>query len=134
MHVFSRIDDEILIPFNVGEDRSRTWVFKYKNRRSELKHDHRHEKGTSDRVTMYWGTTSNSGLPSIAIFPADEETTAIIPAVATNVWWITINNTTYTYNARRLGSERLFLVSFDLTKEFEKPKPFWGWEAYGKQE
>lgn len=134
MHVLSCSDNEILIPFNVGEDRSRTWVLKYKNGRIELKHDHRHEDGTSDKVTMYGGTTSNGGLPGIAVFPADEETTSIIPAAATNVWWITIDETKYTYNLRRIGSERLFSVSFDLTKEIEKPEPSWGWEGYGKQE
>lgn len=53
MHVLSCNDDEILIPFNVGDNRSRTWVLKYKNNRIELKHDHRHEDGTSDKVTMY---------------------------------------------------------------------------------
>lgn len=127
MHVLSCSDDEILIPFNVGEDRSRTWVLKYKNGRIELKHDHRHEDGTSDMVTMYGGTTSNSGLPGIAVFPADEETTTIIPAAAVNVWWITIDEATYTYNLRRISSERLFSISFDLTKEIEKPEPSWGW-------
>lgn len=130
MHVLSCSEDEILIPFNVGDNRSRTWVLKYKNGRIELKHDHRHEDGTSDKVTMYGGTTSNSGLPGLAVFPADEETTTIIPAAASNVWWITVDETKYTYNLRRIGSDRFFSVAFDLTKEIEKPKPSWGWEDY----
>lgn len=130
MYVLSCSDDEILIPFNVGDNRSRTWVLKYKNGRIELKHDHRHEDGTSDKVTMYGGTTSNSGLPGLAVFPADEETTTIIPAAASNVWWITVDDTKYTYNLRRIGSDRVFSVSFDLTKEIEKPEPSWGWENF----
>ena len=130
MYVLSCSEDEILIPFNVGDNRSRTWVLKYKNGRIELKHDHRHEDGTSDKVTMYGGTTSNSGLPGLAVFPADEETTNIIPAAATNVWWITVDETKYTYNLRRIGSDRFFSVAFDLTKEIEKPEPSWGWEDY----
>ncbi|MGF1558815.1 MAG: hypothetical protein ACFCUL_06985 [Flavobacteriaceae bacterium] len=134
MYVLSCSDDEIFIPFNVGDNRSRTWVLKYKDGRIELKHDHRHEDGTSDKVTMYGGTTSNGGLPGIAVFPADEETTTIIPAAATNVWWITVDDAKYTYNLRRIGSERFFSVSFDLTKEIEKPEPSWGWEAYGEKE
>ncbi len=130
MYVLSCNEDEILIPFNVGDNRSRTWLLKYKNGRLELKHDHRHEDGTSDKVTMYGGTTSNSGLPGLAVFPADEETTTIIPAAASNVWWITVDDTKYTYNLRRIGSDRFFSVSFDLTKEIEKPEPSWGWEDY----
>ncbi len=130
MHVLSCSDDEILIPFNVGDNRSRTWILKYKNGRIELKHDHRHEDGTSDKVTMYGGTTSNSGLPGLAVFPADEETVTIIPAAATNVWWITVDGSSYTYNLRRIGTDRLFSVAFDLTKAIEKPQPSWGWEDY----
>jgi hypothetical protein len=79
---------------------------------------------------MYGGTTSNRGLPGIAVFPADEETTAIIPGAATNVWWITVDETQYTYNLRRIGTNRFFSVSFDLTKEIEKPAPSWGWENF----
>jgi hypothetical protein len=31
-----------------------------------------------------------------------------------------------------MGTERFFSVSFDLTKELEKPEPSWGWEEFGK--
>lgn len=130
MYVLSCSADEILIPFNVGDNRSRTWILKYKDGRIELKHDHRHEDGTSDDVTMYGGTTSNRGLPGIAVFPADEETTTIIPAAATNVWWITVGDKQFTYNLRRMGADRFFSVSFYLAKEIEKPLPSWGWEDF----
>jgi hypothetical protein len=45
MHVLSCSTDKILIPFNVGDDRSRTWVLTYTNGTIELKHDHRHADG-----------------------------------------------------------------------------------------
>lgn len=131
MHVLSCSDEEILIPFNVGDNRSRTWVLTYKNGRITLKHDHRHEDGSPDKITLYGGTTPNSGLPGIAVFPADEETALRIPAAATNVWWLTVEETKYTYNLRRIGSDRLFSVAFDLTKAIETPAPSWGWEEYG---
>jgi hypothetical protein len=130
MHVLSREENQLLIPFNVGENRSRTWILTKANDRIELKHDHRHEDGTNDDVTMYGGTSTNSGLPGIAVFPADQMTATTIPAAATNVWWITINNTTFTYNLRRIGSDRLFTVTFDITKPVEKPLPSWGWEDF----
>lgn len=130
MHVLSCSKDQLLIPFNVGENRSRTWILTKMKDRIELKHDHRHEDGANDAVTMYGGTTTNSGLPGIAVFPADQMTATTIPAAATNVWWITINSTTFTYNLRRIGSDRLFTVTFDTTKPVEKPLPSWGWEKF----
>ena len=130
MHVLSCSEDQLLIPFNVGENRSRTWILTKVKDRIELKHDHRHEDGKNDTVTMYGGTTTNSGLPGIAVFPADQITVKTIPAAATNVWWITINNTTFTYNLRRIGSDRLFTVTFDITKPVDKPLPSWGWENF----
>ncbi len=130
MHLLSCSDNEIFIPFNVGDNRSRTWVLRYENGTIELKHDHRQEDGSDDEVTMYGGTTTNSGLPNVAVFPADEQTREIIPAAATNVWWITVDDSSYTYNLKRLGTDREFSISFDLTKEIQTPEPSWGWEEY----
>jgi hypothetical protein len=132
MHVLFADDETILIPFNVGDNRSRTWILKYQNGRIELKHDHRHEDGSNDKVTMYGGISTNSGTPNMQVFPADQETVDVIPAAFSNAWWITVHGTTYTYNLRRLGSDRLFTVSFDLTKEVEIPLPSWGWENFKK--
>lgn len=130
MHVLFADDETIIIPFNVGDNRSRTWILKYKNGRVELKHDHRHEDGSHDKVTMYGGTSTNSGTQNMQVFPADQETVDIIPAAFSNAWWITVDSTAYTYNLRRLGSDRVFTVSFDLTKEVDIPKPSWGWEKF----
>lgn len=130
MHVLFADEETILIPFNVGDNRSRTWILKYKNGRIELKHDHRHEDGSKDKVTMYGGTSTNSGTQNMQVFPADQETVAVISAAFSNAWWITVDSTTYTYNLRRLGSDRVFTVSFDLMKEVEIPKPSWGWEKF----
>lgn len=130
MHVLSCDDETILIPFNVGENRSRTWILKYKNGRIELKHDHREEDGSDDELTMYGGTTTNSGMQGMQVFPADEETLGMIPAAFSNIWWITVNDTSYTYNLRRIGTDRVFTVAFDLTKEIEIPERSWGWEGF----
>jgi len=127
MHVRSCSDTVIKIPFFVGEDKSRTWVFTLKNDRITLKHDHRHEDGSEDKITMYGGTSTSSGQGSIQIFPADEDTTKLIPAASTNVWWVTSNESEFSYNLRRLGTPRVFRVSFDLTKTIETPDAPWGW-------
>jgi hypothetical protein len=128
MHVLYGDDETILIPFNVGENRSRTWIFNYKEGRIELKHDHRMEDGRDDELTMYGGTTTNEGKSSMQVFPADQETKDAIPDAFSNVWWVTIDSTSYTYNLRRIGTDRVFTVAFDLTREIEKPAPSWGWE------
>lgn len=128
MHVLFADDETIYIPFNVGDNFSRTWIFKQKDGHISLKHDHRMKNGESDKITMYGGTATNHGNATMQVFPADEETVSLIPAAFSNVWWVTIDATTFTYNLRRIGSDRVFTVSFDLTKEIEKPLPSWGWE------
>lgn len=129
MHVRSCEKDRIRIPFFVGEDRSRTWVLTRKKDRILLKHDHRHEDGKPDAVTMYGGWTTNTGLATRVVFPADDETVKILPAAAPNVWWIeVISGTSFSYNLRRLGSDRLFTVKFDLKKEVTSPAAPWGWK------
>ena len=127
MHVRSCSDTEIKIPFFVGDDKSRTWVLTYKNDRIALKHDHRHKDGTEDKVNFYGGITTNAGKAGIQIFSADTHTQEIIPGAATNVWWITIDDSTFTYNLRRLDTERVFKVVIDLTKPIETPEAPWGW-------
>lgn len=130
MHVRACEKNRIRIPFFVGADKSRTWVLtRQKNGRILLKHDHRHEDGTPDKVTMYGGLTSNSGLATRQVFPADQQTVEILPAAAPNVWWIELAASDYfTYNLRRVGTDRFFSVKFDLKKEIAAPSAPWGWK------
>lgn len=122
-------DGTITIPFYVGEDRSRTWVLTYKDDRIKLKHDHRHEDGSEDKITQYGGTSTNAGLPDLQFFPADAETAELIGYASTNVWWITVDENTFSYNLKRIGTENpAFNVIFDLTTPVEAPAAPWGWE------
>lgn len=129
MHVRLCEENNIRIPFFVGKDKSRTWVLhKNFNQILSLKHDHRNPDGTEETLTQYGGTSSNIGLENLQMFPADAHTTKILPKAATNVWWFTMDDKNFTYNLRRIGSDRLFSVSFDLTKTIENPGPPWGTE------
>ena len=61
MHVRDCSDTEIKIPLHVGENRSRTWIVSKTDTGLRLKHDHRHEDGKPDAVTMYGGDTADAG-------------------------------------------------------------------------
>lgn len=127
MHIRSCEENTIRIPFFVGEDKSRTWVFTINEAKLiQLKHDHRHKDGSEDKITQYGGTNPNTGLADIQFFPADQHTSNLIPYASNNVWWVTLDKTSFTYNLRRIGTERLFSVKFDLTKEVETPSAPWG--------
>ena len=129
MHVRACDADRIRIPFVVGDDRSRTWVLTRKGDRIELRHDHRHADGKPDKVTMYGGLTANNGLPTRQMFPADQQTVDVIGAAATNVWWIDLlPGESFSYNLRRIGTERYFSIKFDLKSQTKAPQAPWGWK------
>ena len=129
MHVRSCEKNRIRIPFMVGDDRSRTWVLTRKAGRIELRHDHRHEDGKPDKVTMYGGWTTSLGTATRQMFPADQQTVNVVPAAATNVWWIDLApGEFYGYSLRRMGSERYFSLKFDLKTAVKAPEAPWGWK------
>lgn len=100
--------NEIRVPFIVGEDRSRTWVFTKSAGALELKHDHRHADGTPDEQTMYGGMASANGTPHSQAFHADAYTAKLIPAASTNVWTVTLSpdGKTLTYFLERDAKPR----------------------------
>jgi hypothetical protein len=128
MHFKSCGEGQIRIPFVVGKNRSRTWIFTLNDSSIQLKHDHRHEDGIPDDITMYGGTSPNTGFAELQYFPADQETTDLIPFAAGNVWWVSISDSTFTYNLRRVSSDKPIRVEFDLTEELEALDAPWGWE------
>lgn len=129
MHVRECNDTEIRIPFFVGEDRSRTWVLTRMPNGLQLKHDHRHEDGSSDEVTMYGGTTAAPGSPQRQEFPADGESRELFTRLnmtvsVPNVWAMELDpGKTFVYELKRPG--RLFRVEFDLSRAEATPPPPW---------
>ncbi|MGQ0587689.1 MAG: hypothetical protein ACT4PK_10890 [Gammaproteobacteria bacterium] len=127
MHVRQCGDREIRIPFHAGADRSRTWVLTRTEAGLRLKHDHRHEDGSEDKVTQYGGDTRAPGTPEKQEFHADALTAALIPAAATNIWTIEVTpGARFAYALRREGTDRRFRVEFDLTRPVAPPPPPWG--------
>lgn len=127
--------ERMAIPFHVQNadgtwDRSRTWLITRTDAGLQLKHDHRHEDGSSDAVTMYGGDTSTTGTPGAQDFPVDAESIAMFRAngleqSVTNIWRVEVDAASYTYQLARAG--RLFRVEFDLTAPVETPPAPWGW-------
>lgn len=117
----------IQVPFHVGDDRSRTWVFTRTANGLRLKHDHRHEDGSEDELTQYGGDTRGAGAPTRQDFHADEATARMLPPASTNVWTVEIHpGRSYVYALRREGTDRRFRVEFDLTRPVPAPPPAWG--------
>lgn len=129
MHV-RECGDSVRVPFHVGTDRSRTWIFTRTPSGARLKHDHRHADGSEDAVTQYGGDAAGDAGPvqraNQLEFFADSFTVALIPAARTNVWTVGITADQFIYQLRRTGSDRRFRVEFDLTKPVTPPPAPWG--------
>lgn len=129
MHVRDCTDERIRIPFVVGDNLSRTWVLTRVEDRIDLRHDHRDEDGNPEEVTMYGGVSPNPGSAEGQIFPTDARSQQILPDSWPSVWMMaTEPGETFTYYARRQGTDSYYHVVFDLTREVDPPDAPWGWE------
>jgi hypothetical protein len=105
-------ESEVRVPFAVGEDRSRTWIFTRLEQGLRLQHDHRHADGTPDSITMYGGMATRDGTALTQSFAADAYTAELIPEAATNVWTISLSpdSLTLTYHLERHARPRFTAV------------------------
>jgi hypothetical protein len=133
MHVRECRPDEVRIPFHVGDDRSRTWVVTRTATGLRLKHDHRHEDGSPDELTMYGGDTAAPGTAGRQEFPVDAESIALFTRTDrtvsnTNIWAIEAGASVFAYELRRppIPGGRHFRVEFDLARQVPPPPPPWG--------
>lgn len=110
--VASCTDTVVRVPFTVGEDRSRTWIFTRNAAGLELKHDHRHADGTPDEQTMYGGLAGLTGSALSQSFAADDYTGKLIEGAATNVWTVSLSpdGQRLTYHLERHARPRFTAV------------------------
>lgn len=130
MHVRQCTDSQLQIPFHVGDDHSRTWIITKTGSGLSLKHDHRHQDGSSDSSTMYGGHTVDAGWNQVQSFPADIYSKELfvrsgIPQSTTNVWQMFVYPDTFSY--RLIRESREFRVNFDLRKPVALPPTPWGY-------
>jgi hypothetical protein len=131
MHVRECGEGEVRVPFHVGTDRSRTWILTRTAGGLRLKHDHRHDDGSPDAVTMYGGDTASDGTSQRQEFPVDAFSIAMferagLTASVTNTWAVEVQpGRRFLYELSRPGG-RLFQVEFDLAKQVAPPPPPWG--------
>lgn len=82
---------DVRMPVQVGEDRSRTWIFTRPAAGLELRHDHRHADGSPDAVTMYGGMAQAGGSARSQAFLADAYTAKLVPGADTNLWTVSLS-------------------------------------------
>ena len=117
MHVTVCEQDKVFIPFHLGEDHSRTWMFFMEGEKLRFRHDHRHEDGTPEELTMYGGYSDGSGTEYMQKFPADDYTQNLLDDNDTREWRVILAEdlSTFTYQLLYNG-EVVFSAEFDLTR------------------
>ena len=130
---------QLLVPFHVGDDHSRTWVLTRTDSGLRLKHDHRLEDGSPDEQTMYGGESNTPGTAIRQEFPVDAESIELFGRTGadvstTNTWAMEIEpGKRFLYELSRpeggLNPKgRMFQVEFDLATPVAIPPVPWGFE------
>ena len=119
-------DNEVRLPLAVGADTSRTWIVRLSSSGLSLRHQHLHEDGSPDAVSMYGGFADATGTPTQQSFPAGEWTQALfvregLPQSVPNVWTFTLApGETLAYALARPATDdapaRDFRAVFDISE------------------
>ena len=111
-------DRTVRLPLRVGEDSSRTWIVRESSSGLSLRHQHLHEDGSPDAVSMYGGFAQAGGTATSQSFPADKWTRELflsngLPDSVANVWTLAVDNGELVYRLDRPGRE--FRAAFPLS-------------------
>ncbi len=116
MEVILCEEERVHISLAVDENRSRTWMFLAEDGELRFRHDHRHEDGSPEEVTLYGGYATNAGSAFVQYFPADDYTCQLIDYACKNEWVVMLSDdlSTFSYILSLDGVMR-FQADFDLT-------------------
>lgn len=105
------------IPFHIDDDQSRTWIFMNEDGKLRFRHDHRHEDGTPEDLTLYGGYADGKGTTFRQSFPADDYTNDLIDDDLDRVWNVVLSEdlSLLQYELGYKG-EIVFRAEFDLAK------------------
>jgi hypothetical protein len=133
MHVRECGEREIRIPLHIDENRSRTWVVTRTATGLRLKHDHRLATGAPDTAnTQYGGDTVQPGSEWRQEFPADAYSVGVVPARASQLWYLELRpGDAFVYGLRREATGLRYHLEFDLTRPVAAPPPPWGADRPG---
>ncbi len=117
MHVTKCEEDVVHIPFHVGDDTSRTWMFLVEDDgRLRFRHDHRYPDGTPEEKTMYGGYADGTGTAYAQHFPKDDYSRELLEDYFGREWRVVMDEEMTTYSYRLLyDGEVVFQADFDLT-------------------
>ncbi len=116
MHVTVCEDDRVYIPFHLDDDHSRTWMFLAKDQGLRFRHDHRHDDGTPEDLTMYGGYADGAGTEFMQKFPADDYTVELLEDIFNREWRVILAEDLSTLEYQLLyHGEVVFAAEFDLT-------------------
>jgi hypothetical protein len=103
--------DEIRVPFIVGDDASRTWIFQMRDDRLTFFHRHLRPDGTEYEVSGFGGHASEHGTATFQSFP-DLWATEATPAAEHRIWRLRIDepNRLFVYYLDRGGQPAYRLV------------------------
>lgn len=121
MHVTVCEDDRVYVPFHLDDDHSRTWMFLVEDGRLRFRHDHRHDDGTPEEITMYGGYADGSGTSLLQSFPADDYTCKMLPTSCNAMWRVFLSDDLKTFSYQLLyDDELLFEGAFDISNNISR--------------
>lgn len=109
--------ERVVIPVQVGDDHSRTWVVAREPAGLRLTHVHRHADGMEDEGSRYGGVTRTPGAAHRQDFPADSFSIARVPGRATQTWTLELwPGEALDYSLHRVSTDLRFRFRFDLAR------------------
>lgn len=117
MFVRECTDTAVYVPFRVGNNTSRTWMFILENGETlRFRHDHRHADGTPENLNLYGGYATSSGTEFLQVFPADDFTSNMLERIKDNEWTVEFseNLNLFCYSLKKKG-ELVFKAEFNLS-------------------